>query len=155
MNKRAFVLDDEEMLRELLRQVLEDRGYEVLTFANPGLCPLYKEGKCRCRIGEACGDIIISDVSMPNVSGLEFVERQKKMECKIKKVALMSGRWSEPDVEKAKSLGCTVFQKPFSLAEIEKWLDECENRIAPERILTDWFKEKLVQEQKEAANQSL
>jgi hypothetical protein len=74
------------------------------------------------------------------------------MGCKVKNVALMSGAWSEPDVEKAKSLGCTVFQKPFSLDEIGKWLDECENKIAPERILTDWFKEKLDQEQEEVSN---
>ena len=104
MNKRAFVLDDDQILRELLRQVLEDRGYEVLTYSNPGLCPLYNEGSCHCTDGEACGDIIISDVNMPNVSGLGFVERQKKMECKIKNVALMSGFWSGTDVEKQRDL---------------------------------------------------
>jgi CheY-like chemotaxis protein len=155
MNKRAFVLDDDEILRELLRQVLEGRGYEVLGFSNPGLCPLYNEGSCRCTDGEACGDIIISDINMPRVSGLDFIERQKKMGCKVKNVALMSGAWSGTDVEKAKSLGCKVFQKPFSLAEIEKWLDECENEIDPERILTDWFKENLVREQEAVSNQSL
>lgn len=155
MNKRAFVLDDEEILRELLKQVFERRGYEVISYSNPGLCPLYNEGSCRCTDGEACGDIIISDVSMPHVSGLDFVERQKETGCKLKNVALMSGAWSGSDVEKAKSLGCKVFQKPFSLAEIEEWLDECEKEIDPGRILTDWFREKLVEEQKAVANQSL
>lgn len=148
-------MDDDGILRGLLRQILEGRGYEVLTFSNPGLCPLYNEGSCRCTDGEACGDIIISDVSMPNVSGLDFVERQKKMGCKVKNVALMSGAWSGSDVEKAKSLGCKVFQKPFPLAEIEEWLDECEKEIDPGRILTDWFREKLVEKQKAVANQSL
>jgi len=152
MDKRAFVLDDEKIIRELLTQVLEDRGYEVLSFPNPGLCPLYNEGSCRCTEREACGDIIISDVSMPHVNGLEFVERQKKMGCKVKNVALMSGAWSATDLGKAKSFGCKVFQKPFSLAEIEKWLDECERKIDPERVLADRFKENLVRQQEAVAN---
>lgn len=152
MDKRAFVLEDQKLMRELIRQILEDRGYEVLSFSNPGSCPLYNEGVCRCSEKEACGDVIISDVNMPYIKGLDFVERQKKIGCKIRNVALMSGLWTGSDLERAEKLGCKVFHKPFSISEMEEWLDDCEKKIDPNRILTDCLNEMDDQTQAKAAN---
>jgi hypothetical protein len=76
---------------------------------------------------------------MPNITGLEFVENQIKKGCKVKNVALISGAWSESDLEYTQRLGCQPFHKPFTIDEINEWLDECENKINPNRLLSDWF----------------
>ena len=138
MRIRVFVFEDDEVIRSILWDLLDSRGYEVFTFPNPGLCPLHRSTGCRCPAREACGDIIISDLRMPNITGLEFVEKQMMKGCKVQNIALMSGAWSESDLENARRLGCQLFQKPFKLDEINKWLDGCEKNINPERILSDW-----------------
>jgi DNA-binding NtrC family response regulator len=152
MKKRAFILDDQRLMSELLKQILEDRGYEVLSFSDPRDCPLFNKGICHCTDGQICGDIIISDINMPNNHGLDLIERQKKSGCKIKNIALMSGFWTGSDLRKAEKLGCKVFHKPFTIDEIEEWLDDCAKRIDPNRDLTDWFSEMGDQAQAKAAN---
>ena len=147
MKKRAFVFDDEEAIRHILGVILNARGYEVLDFSDPGLCPLYHATECRCSQDQACGDLIISDINMPNIDGLEFVKRQKEIGCKIENLALMSGAWSAADLECARQLNCTIFHKPFTMEEIEEWLDSCEESINSDRVLTDWFKRAAPQAQ--------
>ena len=115
MRIRVFVFEDNEAIRSILWQLLDSPGYEVFTFPDPGLCPLHLAAGCRCPEDQACGDIIISDVNMPNITGLEFVENQMKKGCKVKNVALMSGAWSDSDFQYAQSLGCQLFHKPFRL----------------------------------------
>ncbi len=54
---RVFVFDDEPVVRSMLKRICLRRGYEVHTFSRPDLC-----AKCRCKKGEACTDIVISDI---------------------------------------------------------------------------------------------
>ena len=142
MEKRAFVFDDDQVIRRIIETILADRGYEVLAFSDPGLCPLYRTTTCQCSSEQTCGDIIISDVNMPHVNGLRFVEKQQKIGCKVRNVALMSGGWSDADLKRAQELGCHVFHKPFTVDEIYRWLDDSEKRIDESRMLANWFREK-------------
>ncbi len=141
MRIRVFVFDDNEAIRSMLWHVLDSRGYQVFTFPDPGMCPLHLAPGCQCPENQACGDIIISDLDMPNVNGLEFIENQMKKGCKVKNVALMSGAWSDEDFQYAQRLGCQLFRKPFTIDEINNWLDKCEEKIHPNRILSDWFQQ--------------
>jgi len=143
MRKRILVFDDDETIRSFLWQILDKRGYEVFTFPEPGSCPLHIKDNCDCPLEQACGDIILSDVDMPGISGLHFIESQFKKGCKVKNVGLMSGAWSEADLKLAQKLGCHVFQKPFTIDELNEWLDYCEGQIDPKRKLSnDWLKSK-------------
>ena len=139
MRLRVFVFEDDELVRSLLWRMLDMRGYEVFTFPDPHLCPLHVSKACQCAPGQACGDVIISDLDMPNVRGLEFVEAQLAKGCKCVNVALMSGNWSESELERTREIGCKVFAKPFQLNEIDRWLDEIEKQTDPNRELFDWF----------------
>ena len=74
MRIRAVILDDEPVIRRMLWTLCDERGYEVFTFRDPCVCPLHTIRKCPCPDGTICADIIISDVTMLNVSGLDFIE---------------------------------------------------------------------------------
>lgn len=68
---RLLIVDDERSHRELLSDIMESEGYDVLT-AQDGLDALH-------RLVEPLPNMIISDLNMPRMSGFEFlaVVRQK------------------------------------------------------------------------------
>ena len=139
MKLRAFVLDDDKTVRSLTASILEDRGYEVLTYSEPLSCPIYLDRECPCPQEHACADIIITDINMPNVTGVEFIESQTRNGCKaiVQNKAVMSGTWTNAQLEWAKRIGCRVFDKLDVIDQIGQWLDECEKRINPNRKLVD------------------
>jgi DNA-binding response OmpR family regulator len=67
--KRILVLEDEVAVQTLLRKQLTAHGYEV-TIAGDGLDGLMK-------IEAAKPDLIICDVMMPNLDGMQFVKAIK------------------------------------------------------------------------------
>ena len=77
-------MDDEPSLREVTRAVLESQGYQVLTVAD-GLDGLNA-------LSGALPDVIISDLSMPRMSGFEFLAIVRKRFPRIATIA-MSGEY--------------------------------------------------------------
>ena len=102
---RAIILEDYEGQRESLSEILKLRGYEIYAFETPAICPLQLMPECRCHKNERCADIIISDIRMPLVTGLEFIKNQKDKGCKCPSIALISGHWNEEELSKAENLG--------------------------------------------------
>ena len=138
MRLRAVIFDDEASIRESLSYLCDRRGYEVFAFPDPGLCPLHVMDRCPCAPGIACTDIILSDLNMPQVQGLNFVEALVAKGCAVPHIALMSGAWSEADEARAAHLGCQLFRKPFSIAAIDAWLTKVEALVSPGRELSPW-----------------
>ena len=138
MRFRAIIFDDDQQIRDLLEQILALRGYEVRSFADPTFCSFHIEAACQCTLTEACADFIISDMNMMVVRGLDFLENQLKKGCKIRRMALISGSWTESELKAADRIGCKTFRKPFTLDEINQWLDACEKENSPERHLKHW-----------------
>ena len=68
-------------------------------------------------------------------SGLDFAETLRRRGCQARHVALMSGAWSGEDAARATTMGCRMLQKPFSITEIQAWLDVCEKTVDPMRRL--------------------
>ncbi len=140
MRLRAIVIDDDEACRDLLALRLRQRGYEVICFPDPTACPLYEDAECSCPQEEVCGDFLLTDNLMPGMSGLELIERQLQGGCKgmVDHKAVLSGTWSQEDVQKAQELGCKVFDKPFHAEAIETWLDAREKFVPRDRKLVDF-----------------
>ncbi|MGK5089397.1 response regulator [Bdellovibrionota bacterium FG-2] len=67
---KILVIDDEEMIRDLLAEILGLDGHEILK-AEDG-----EEGVRIC--GEAEPDVVISDLTMPKMGGLEVLKRIKE-----------------------------------------------------------------------------
>jgi len=138
VRRRAVILDDNDLIRFTLWHQFDQRGYEVFTFPEPGLCPLHVAQECPCPGDSSCSDLVMSDVNMCGTDGIEFLERLLAKGCKHSRFALMSGRFSAADLARAKLLGCKLFTKPLKMADVVAWVEEVEGTIPEERILYDW-----------------
>ena len=136
MKIRAIVLEDNDSVRETLSIILKLRGYEVLAFPDPGACMAHLNHDCEPPEEHSCCDILITDVRMPGMTGLEYLESQKQHGCRVPNVAVMSGSWNEAQLEEARRLSCRVFEKPFLLEDLNNWLSQSEKRIDPRRELS-------------------
>ncbi len=79
-NHRILVVDDEEAIRTTAKLLLASQGYEVLT-AVDGFDALVQ-------LRRSLPDIIISDLSMPNMSGFEFLSVVRKRFPQIPVIAI-------------------------------------------------------------------
>jgi two-component system, response regulator, stage 0 sporulation protein F len=103
-----LVIDDQEPIRALLRAVLEGDSHQVLEASNgrDGL-ELY---------GERSADLIITDMLMPEMNGLEMMFELTRRFLNVKVIA-MSGDPGALNV--AKLLGAQqAFQKPLDMEEL-------------------------------------
>lgn len=109
---RILVIEDEELMRKTLEFRLKKDGYEV-QLAKDG-----REGIEMSRSGEF--DLIISDIMMPFVSGLEIVSRIKaNPQTKETPIIMLSAVGLENVILEAFELGADDFiTKPFNLSEL-------------------------------------
>jgi CheY-like chemotaxis protein len=125
---KAMVFDDDPVICAFLCMVLRRRGYEAVAFPDAAYCPcpVSRGGTCSRPEGKPCADVIMSDIEMPKVDGLGFVEGQFRKHCRCSHVALISGCWSESNVNRARQLPVKIMAKPASVAQVDAWLDEVE-----------------------------
>jgi CheY-like chemotaxis protein len=140
MRLRVFVFEDNDTLRSVISSILDTRGYEVFSYSEPLLCPAYLDRECPHE--HPCEDVLITDLNMPHMTGLDFIENQIRHGCKAiaKNRAVLSGDWTQEQRERAERLGCQVFEKPFDFNTLMRWLDECEMRVDRNRELVDLAK---------------
>ncbi len=108
----VLLVDDEEVVLEVGREVLKAIGYRVLT-AGDGKEAVEVYRKNRDEI-----DIVLLDMVMPNMGGGEAYDRMKEIDPGIK-VLLLSGFSVDGEARKILERGCNGFiQKPFSIKEL-------------------------------------
>ena len=117
------LVDDDPLVLHALGSLFRRKGHEVSTYGNPRECCIYTSTSCPCNPECKCPDIIISDVDMPDITGLTFVEALFDRKCTCKHVALLSGKdISDHDMKRIAKLGTRVFTKPLDFAEFEAWV---------------------------------
>ncbi|HET9236840.1 MAG TPA: response regulator [Oligoflexus sp.] len=100
----VLVVDDEPVLRELVAFILIDKGFQVLE-AESGDAAFQL-------ICKNDFDVVVSDVRMPNGSGVELLTRISSMTKRKPMVFLVSG-YSEISLEEARRLGARdLLNKP-------------------------------------------
>jgi two-component system, cell cycle sensor histidine kinase and response regulator CckA len=104
----VLLVEDEDMVRHLASELLEESGYLVLS-ANGGEEAISFATKHKEQI-----DLLITDVVMPNISGKEVAEQLKKIHPETK-VLFMSGYTDEAIVHHGiVDSNIAFIQKPFS-----------------------------------------
>ncbi len=111
--KRILVIDDDVQVRQMLKQILERAGYEVVdaTDGAEGI-KLYRDEPT---------DLIITDIIMPEKEGIETIMELKRDFPDVKIIAISGGGRVDPGhyLEIARRLGVDrTFTKPFDRAEL-------------------------------------
>jgi len=103
-----LVVEDEAMVRDLTLEVLKESGYTVISAERPD------DALRICSQNEGPIDLLLTDVVMPGMSGLELAERLKPERPKMK-VLYVSGYTADAVARRGMSDPKTAFlQKPFA-----------------------------------------
>lgn len=100
-----FVVDDERIIRVALADDLRDEGYHVLEFANAGAALSH--------LNEIEPDIIITDLKMPGLSGIEFLKKIKEYNSDIYVILITAFSTVNTAVEAMKLGAYDYIRKPF------------------------------------------
>jgi FixJ family two-component response regulator len=103
----VFIVDDEPLVRKALKQSLESLDAHVVCFPTPQLCLE--------ALKEECCDLVITDVNMPELNGIELLEQVRSI-APLVPVVVVTGFASIPLAVQAVQMGAADF--------IEKPLDE-------------------------------
>ena len=106
---KILVVDDEPPIRRLLRTGLSAHGYEILDAPN---------GKAALELLEKKPDLIILDLGLPDIDGLELL-RQIRHEDESLPIVVLSSRGDEAGKVAALDLGADDYvTKPFGMDEL-------------------------------------
>jgi len=76
--KYIMIVDDEPDILDLLQGYLESKGWKIKAFIGPGIA------LSSIMMNPKLYSLILSDIRMPDMSGIEFVKKVKKMDNNIK-----------------------------------------------------------------------
>jgi len=127
-HETILIVDDStEMVRFLKGYVLEPQGYQVVSAA---------DGKSGLEMAVAQKpDLIILDMSMPRMTGMEMLTALRQTDCKAP-VIFMTMHGSEGIAVEAFRLGVRDYlAKPFTIEEVQQTVDRAlqETRLAREK----------------------
>jgi two-component system nitrogen regulation response regulator GlnG len=108
---RVLVADDEPSIRFVLREALEEEGFEVTDVDN-GEAAL-------TALGETPHQLAFLDIRMPGPSGLELLERLQTLGSDTAVVIITAQNTFENAVEAMKRGALDYLVKPFSVAEVK------------------------------------
>ena len=122
-HEEILVVDDEKNIRGSLEGILKDEGYRVRAVATAE--ELLKQ------VGQALPDLVILDVWLPGMDGLQALEELKRLHSELP-VIMISGHSTVEAAVKATKLGAYDFiEKPLSL---EKTVLAVRNALDRQRL---------------------
>ena len=110
MPNSILIVDDEQGIREALSSILADEGYEALAVASGE--------ECLALLDQRSVDLVLLDVWLDGIDGLETLERMRKNGMDPM-VVMISGHASIETAVRATKLGAFDFiEKPLSLEKV-------------------------------------
>ncbi|MCB0276910.1 MAG: PAS domain S-box protein, partial [Calditrichaeota bacterium] len=122
-----LVVDDEEAIREITSEILEEIGYSVLTAENGAeavACFSRRQGKI---------DLVLLDMMMPIMDGNAAISALRNIRPDVKIVAASGFQELPTDEEKAKVAG--FLQKPYSTDSLVQLLKDVLANPAPDKTV--------------------
>ena len=108
---KVLLVDDDPRICWMLNEALKDEGYKVLTA---------RDGRTALRtVVEENPQVMVLDIKLPDISGLEVLEKLRQAEQRIE-VIILSGHGETKNVVQAIKLGAADFvNKPFDIEEVK------------------------------------
>jgi len=115
---KVLVVDDERTVRETLKEILEEEGFQVFTE--------HVGSKVVQKIKEILPDVVVLDIFLPGISGIEVLEKLKEEGLTERlSIVIVSGHGSVETAVKAVKLGAFDFiEKPVKYGEFVKVVKE-------------------------------
>jgi CheY-like chemotaxis protein len=137
MNTRILFFGDSDIMGNLYNLYLRSKGYEVLHFTSPRTCALVSNQSCTCSRKHACADIILTEMDLEGMTGLDLIRQQKERGCNAppRNKAVLSTGLNKKQEQDFRDIGCISLKKPFRLIDLIAWVNECEKNIPPDRKL--------------------
>lgn len=114
---RILVVDDEEIVQQLLKRTLGEKGYDVEA-ANDGSAALG-------RLKESSFNLLITDIKMPKADGISVLKEIKKLNPYIEVLIITGYPTIEAAVEAIKIGAYDFICKPFDISEILTIISGC------------------------------
>ncbi|MFA3783415.1 sigma-54-dependent transcriptional regulator [Melioribacteraceae bacterium 4301-Me] len=137
MKEKILVIDDDESIRQTLTNYLKRIGYNVYAA---------EDGKSGLKsLQENQPDLIISDIRMPNLSGLEVLKKAKDIDANIKVILITAHDDIQTTIEAMQNGAYDYLEKPLDIERLRVTISRAlESKILSERI--DSFIEEEAQE---------
>jgi two-component system, chemotaxis family, chemotaxis protein CheY len=117
MSIRALIVDDSSVMRKIVERCLRQAGMDLgqVIEASNG-------AEALALVSENAFDLILSDINMPVMDGLEFVRRMKEMDtAKNIPIVMITTEGGEKSVLEALSLGARGYiRKPFTPDQVKE-----------------------------------
>lgn len=112
---KLMIVDDNVMIRGMLRDLLEQMGHEVAGEA--------EEGDTAVKVFAAVRpDAVFLDLIMPGKSGMEVLAEIRKIDPKAKVIIVTAVEQERIDKQIADSGVSAIIRKPFTYEELEQTL---------------------------------
>ena len=119
--KKVLIVDDDESLRRRLAALLEAAGYEITQASNG------REALDRAGTLEA--DIILTEIVMPEVEGLQLIQELLRLNPSQRIIAMSGAHRAESYLATAKSLGAkATLTKPLPAEKLLRTLHQISHR---------------------------
>ncbi len=119
---KILVIDDDVKMLELLRKVLSKRGYTVEISSKP------REALEKFKSDDF--DIVVSDINMPEISGLEILKQVKSMSPETIVIMITAFATVSSAVESMKLGAYDYIIKPFNMEEFVLIIDRAVEQIS-------------------------
>jgi len=144
MKPRILVVDDEESIREFLEIMLKKEGFEV-TCAEDG-------AKAKDVLAKKSFDMVISDLQMPNMTGIELLKHVKESYPDLVFMLITAFGTTESAVEAMKMGAYDYLTKPFKIDEVRLNIHnalrtknlEVENKVLKKELTKEYSFQSLV-----------
>ena len=130
----VFIVDDDELVRDLLEQLIKSVGLKVETFSSAKVfLETFNPPDNPC--------CLISDIRMPGLSGLDLQEELSKIGCSIP-IIFITGYGTVPMSVRAMKAGAVDFlQKPFENQELIEIVHRAIEKNRKEKLQQDEIKD--------------
>ncbi|WP_320007166.1 response regulator [Maridesulfovibrio sp.] len=116
-----LILDDEPIVSKRLHPALEKKGYEVESFID--------SSKALERIHERNFDIVVTDLKMDGVDGMQFMTEVKQLYPDTEVIIITGFATMETAKESIRKGIFDFLAKPFKLGEIQEVIRQAEEKI--------------------------